>query len=209
MAYVSSPNGDTTALNAEIASIAERLKADGVDTVVLAGDTIGNQWLTGAVKTSYRPDLLFMQTSGVDAYAITPGNDLSILEGVVGGSVFPSAEASGANATAETKDCFAVQEAAGIVIQDPATLKVGDVRQYEPSVLACQQVYLLRQILEKAGTTLNYGTFEQAGNSLKGITLPGSPDAWNYGAPPSADGDPPSYLLEWNPTTKRMELSGN
>ena len=208
-AYVTSPSGDATALNAEIATVAERLKSEGVDTVVLAGDTIGNQWLTGAVKTSYRPKLLFMQTSGVDAFAITPGNDLSILDGVIGGSVYPAAEGAGTAASTQTKDCFAIQEKAGIVIQDPATLKVGDVQQYQPSLLACQQVELLQQILEKAGTTLNYGTFEEAGNSLKGITLSGSPDAWNYGAPPSADGDPPSYLLEWNPTTKRMELAGN
>ena len=94
-AYVTSPSGDATALNAEIATIAERLKSEGVDTVVLAGDTIGNQWLTGAVKTSYRPTLLFMQTSGIDAFAITPGNDLSILDGVIGGGVYPAAEGAG------------------------------------------------------------------------------------------------------------------
>ena len=108
-------------------------------------------------------------------------------------------KAAGTAATAQTKDCFAIQEKAGIVIQDPATLKVGDVQQYQPSLLACQQVELLQQILEKAGTTLNYGTFEEAGNSLKGITLSGSPDAWNYGAPPSADGDPPSYSARVEP----------
>jgi hypothetical protein len=37
--------------------------------------------------------------------------------------------------------------------------------------------------------------------------LPFSPDPWNFGAPPKADGDPKLYVYEWNPSTKAFEAA--
>ena len=61
-------------------------------------------------------------------------------------------------------------------------------------------------ILQKAGPTLNYGTFAAAGNSLGKIVLPTFPDAWNFGAPPNADGNPKVYFFKWNPTTDQYDI---
>ena len=76
------------------------------------------------------------------------------------------------------------------------------------SALACQQMALLTAILQKAGPTLNYGTFAAAGNSLGKIVLPSFPDAWNFGAPPNADGNPKVYLFKCDPATSTFVIIG-
>ncbi|MEZ5165036.1 MAG: hypothetical protein R2695_00595 [Acidimicrobiales bacterium] len=56
-------------------------------------------------------------------------------------------------------------------------------------------------IAEAAGPDLDYGSFGYAGDHLGPVAIPGHPEPFTYGPPPSADGDPPVYLFEFDPAT--------
>ena len=98
-----------------------------------------------------------------------------------------------------TAACFAVQRKAGLVINKPSTVPAGSSNQIAASGQACTQMALLTAILQKAGPTLNYGTFAAAGNSLGKIVLPASPDPWTSAPPPDIDGNPKVYLYHLGP----------
>ncbi len=98
-----------------------------------------------------------------------------------------------------------VQRKAGLVIKPSSTVPQGQPDQFVSSALACQQMALLTAILQKAGPTLNYGTFAAAGNSLGKIVLPTFPDAWTFGAPPNADGNPKVYFFQWDPASDQFD----
>jgi hypothetical protein len=102
--------------------------------------------------------------------------------------------------------CYRIQGAAGYKTPDPATLAPKDVSKVAAANIACGDVALLRAILEKAGRNLNYGTFEQAGEHLGRIVLPGSPHPFHFGPPPATDGNPVPNVYEWNAARKQFVL---
>ena len=63
---------------------------------------------------------------------------------------------------------------------------------------ACLNFGLFRAITEAAGEDLNYGTFQQAGESLGAVHLPGAEDDYEFGPYPAIDGDLPMYLFDWD-----------
>ena len=58
---------------------------------------------------------------------------------------------------------------------------------------------LLRALLEAAGEDLNYGTLEAAVDGL-GVELPQPARAGHLRPAPAADGDPPAFLYDWEPS---------
>jgi hypothetical protein len=71
---------------------------------------------------------------------------------------------------------------------------------YVSGFTACNEVTLLRALLEAAGEDLNYGTLAAGADGLE-VELPGEPTPRVYGPPPAADGDPTAYLFDWDPGT--------
>jgi hypothetical protein len=202
------PTSDTTATMAQAETLSERLKADGATKVLLVGESAPGSYLQGLAKTDYRPQLLFSDLNALAAFTGNKGNDLSVLNGSVTGGPFGPSDARLALG-GPTKACMDVQRKAGLVIKPSSTVAVDQPDQFVSSALACQQMALLTAILQKAGPTLNYGTFAAAGDSLGKIVLPTFPDAWTFGAPPNADGNPKVYFFQWNPSTDQYDILKN
>ena len=158
-AVLDAPTNDTTATYAQAATISERFKAAGADKVLLVGESAPGSYLPGLAKTDYRPQLLFSDLNGVSAYLGNKGNDFSVLKGAVSGGPFGPNDAALALG-GPTKACMDVERKAGLVIKPSSQVPKGDPDQFVSSALACQQMALLTAILQKAGPTLNYGTFQ-------------------------------------------------
>ena len=204
-AVLDAPTNDVTATYAQAATISERFKAAGADQVLLVGESSPGSYLPGLAKTNYRPQLLFSNMFGTTAYLGNKGNDFSVLAGAVTGGPYGPPDAQFALG-GPTKACLDVERKAGLVIKPPSQVPEGQPDQFAASAIACQQMALLTAILQKAGPTLNYGTFAAAGNSLGKIVLPTFPDAWTFGAPPDADGNPKVYVFQWNPTKSEFDI---
>lgn len=201
-ALIDAPSDDTAANTAAARTIAERFEASGADTVVVAG-TAPQPFNLGLAQTGYRPQLAFTNTASVDSYINADGSDLSILEDAVAASYYGPADDQ-LELPGVTAECFEIQRAAGLVINRPSTVPEGEPNQFAASYYACQQLYLLRAILEAAGPELDYGTFQTAGNQLGEVELPGAPEPFTFGPPPSADGDPQLYAFEFDPSTDTL-----
>jgi ABC-type branched-subunit amino acid transport system substrate-binding protein len=195
-AVIDAPENDVAAQNAAVAVIAERFRSSGATKVLVVG-TGGLTWANGVESTGYRPQLLFTNINSISAYTEdAAGRDDTVLAGSVVGGLYGGDDAFQLDSM---QACVAVLRAAGITVDDPADLEPGQPETYVSAYSACRNVALFQAIAEAAGEQLNYGTFQQAGDDLGEVTIPGYPDPFSYGAPPSADGDPPVYVFEWDP----------
>ncbi len=193
---------DITAANAAVAVIAERFESSGVDQVLILGNA-GLGWASGTEALDYRPQLFLTDPSSVLAFAHdTTGNDLSVLDDAVAGGLYGPAE--NIYALEAMQECIGVIEEAGGEVPDPATT-AEDEGYYVSAFTACDDVTLLRALLEAAGEDLDYGTLAAGAEGLE-VQLPGEPTPRTYGAPPAADGDPPPYLFDWDPDTVEFVL---
>ncbi len=207
-AILDAPTNDTTATYAQAATISEKFKSDGATQVLLVGTSAPGSYLPGLAKTDYRPQLVISNLTGIQAYTSNKGNDFTVLKDAIsGGPNLPPDQRLALGGP--TKACMDVQRKAGLVIKPSSTVPEGQPDQFVASALACQQMVLLEAILQKAGPTLNYGTFAAAGNSLGKIVLPTFPDAWNFGAPPNADGNPKIFIAQWDPTSSQFNTTGS
>jgi hypothetical protein len=190
------PTNDAGATYAAAATIAERFKAAGADQVLVIGPGTAPGWLTGLSQTDYRPQMRFAVRNSVDTYT----GDPALLEGSTTGATFDASEVFDTLGD-PSKECYDIQRAAGLVLLPNSQVAKGETDQFVSSSAACRYMYLLKAILEKAGTDLNRATFKAAGDSLGEVVLPGSPDPFMFGPPPSADGDPKVYLYDWDVAT--------
>ena len=205
-AIMSAPTSDATATMAEAQTISERFKADGVQKLLLVGESAPGAYLQGLAKTTFRPQMIVTDLNGLAAFTGTKTNDFSVLKNALSGGPFGPPDARLALG-GPTKACMDIQRKAGLVIKPSSTVPQGQPDQFVSSALACQQMVLLEAILQKAGPTLNYGTFAAAGNSLGKIVLPTFPDPWTFGAPPNADGNPKVYFFQWDSSTDQFEIT--
>jgi hypothetical protein len=90
-------------------------------------------------------------------------------------------------------------------VPEPDSLPEGSGSTYVAGTTACTVMALFQQVVKAAGDDLNYGSLAAAVDGLE-VDLPGTPDPVTYGPPPSADGDQPAYLFDWDPSTKTFEL---
>jgi hypothetical protein len=63
-------------------------------------------------------------------------------------------------------------------------------------------MFACEAIAGKAGRTLDYGTFDEAGTSLGATKIPGDPTPMHFGPTPSRDGDPAVSTFVWDPNEK-------
>lgn len=183
---------------------AEKFKADGAEQVLGIGPNVAQGFITGLTRTDFRPELRFSSLGAPRAYAQGQGNDLSAMPGALTGGGYDFNQFSSLGDP--TKECIGIQEAAGLPIVPLTEVPKGEPRQIAGSFDACQQLYLLKAVMEKAGKDLNFGTFKDAGDSLGSITLPFSPDPWNFGPTPHSDGDQPVYLYEFDEAGKTFKM---
>jgi len=188
---------DIVEQNRQVAVIAERFEAAGVDQVLAVGSS-GLGWAGGVESLDYRPKLLLTDQSSITAYANdTAGRDLSVLDGAVAGNVYGGAQ--NIFELPQMQDCVSIVTDAGIEVPEPASLGEDEGAIYSAGMESCGYVSLLQALLEAAGEDLNYGTLAAAVADGLEVDLPNQPDPLTYGPPPAADGDAPAYLYDWDP----------
>ncbi len=192
-AVVDTPRDDNTASNANTAIVAERFSSEGIDRVLTVGDG-AIAWLNGVQGTDYRPRVLMTNGNPATAFLSTPGNDLSILEGAVSGNTYGGPQ--NVYELPGQQECTNTLEDAGVEVPEPATFD-GDTEPYKGPFIVCNEVALLRALLEAAGPDLNYGTLTAGADGLE-VQLPGDEAPSTFGPPPAADGDRPAYLFDWD-----------
>lgn len=194
-AVVTAPPDDITAVNAEIAVFAERFEAAGIDQVLITGQS-GLGWAGGVESTDYRPELRITNYNSIQAFANDAGRDLSILDGTVAGNLYSPSQRIWELPAMQA--CISVLEEAGVEVPEPDSLPEDAGALYQAGISACRDVALLRALLEAAGEDLNYGSLVAGADGLE-VELPTQPEPVTYGPAPSADGDPPAYLFDWDP----------
>lgn len=199
-AVLDAPPDDVAAQNQAVNVIAERFKSSGANKVLIIGGG-GINWANAMEKSPYRPKLVFTGTNSIAAfYNDSASRDLSLLQGAVAGGLYGPAQAV-YDEPAMSK-CLAVQKKAGVKLTPPDDVPEGKPAQYVSSFAACRTLALFRAIAEKAGKTLNYGTFDQAGTSLGAVHIPGDPTSFHFGPTPARDGNPAVTTYVWDPAKK-------
>lgn len=194
-ATADAPTDDITAVNAATAVVAEAFQAAGVDQVLTVGQS-GLGWATGTADLDYRPQLLLNDPNSIIAYTADASNDLSVLDGAVAGSLYGGAQ--NIYDLEGMQECLGVLSDSGIDIPEPDTAVPDEPTPWTSAFSACQNVALLRSLIEAAGEDLNYGTLAAGATDLE-VALPNQPEPVTYGPPPAADGDPTPYIFEWDP----------
>ncbi|MBL8775000.1 MAG: ABC transporter substrate-binding protein [Acidimicrobiales bacterium] len=195
---------DPDQVAAEAQTIFQRFEASDADTVLALGSGTAAVVSEGLEGSDYSPQVAFNSTNAVNAYARDTTHDASVFEGAVGVGVYGPPDAY-LELGGITETCLDVTRDAGLEIVPPSQVGEGEPNQIVSSLAACQQLALLSAILDGAGEDLNYGTFQTAGYNLGDIELPGEPEPFHYGPPPSTDGDRPLFRYEFDIDTRQFE----
>jgi hypothetical protein len=104
------------------------------------------------------------------------------------------------------KRCIAIVHAAEpkAVINNPVTATPSTPVTWNAPEGACQQMALFEAIVKAAGKTLNSATFNQGGQSLTHLTIPGGGGVYDFG-PGHSDGNGPVTIFEWNTAAQKLE----
>jgi ABC-type branched-subunit amino acid transport system substrate-binding protein len=193
--------GDTVAADNAIAVFAQRFEASDVDTVLVVGDGF-LPIATGMAKTTFRPTLVATSYNSVTAYlGDDAANDLSLLEGLVVGSVTPGYPGSWDDP--ELQDCIDIVEAAtGTTINDPELRTDDQPENLVSARAACWYVRLFAAIATAAGPDLTNDSFRAAGDTLGDHPVAGI-GLGHYTAE-TPDGGFPIYLYRYDPAEEDL-----
>jgi ABC-type branched-subunit amino acid transport system substrate-binding protein len=200
------PDNDPTAVQNSVKASAERFKAAGADTVLIAGAS-GQDWpMAMADDTSYRPKLLFVDSIAVQAFATNAATtDTSVLNGSVAGGIYGPDPAIFAEP--QMQKCVGVIKAKGTDVPAPVEGSTDMSNQpYQAAFAACPHMALVKAWLDAAGKNLNYGTLNAALTHGFQVNIPGDPAPRTYGPAPKADGDPAAYLFNWDQSKKTLVI---
>ncbi len=194
VAIANAPPGDIPAGQAEMDTILERFKSDGVKTILAEGGSIA---LVGQrlAQTTYRPRLVATNEGALASYVNTPGSDQNVLQGALTGNVgYPY------NDPTLTKCRDAVGKATGETMVE--TPKPGEPSYRTSAEIACRYVPLFAELAKAAGKNLTTASFGKAGEKAKSVDVPGSGSiAYNAKTHSFAQ---PVFLARYNPATKTI-----
>lgn len=195
VAYVTSPNDDTTAQRAEMDTILKRMQADGVTSVIAVEGEVTNV-ANELAKSDYRPKVLATSNSAVQGFTNTAANDVSGLKaGLVSGDVsYPYDEP----ALAACRD--KVAKATGETMVE--NVQPGDPSYRTSAELACRYVTFFADLAAASGKNLTTKSFANAAKKAGTVTVPGS-GAITYN-PKTKTFVQPVYLFRFDPTSRLM-----
>ena len=202
----SAPQGDLSAENEQLAVIAQRFQASGVNEVVAVGYG-GSVWPEGlsAIQSSYNPP--WVATSESDFTGDVGGsNDPEYLSNVTTATPIPS----GATIWADpgTQACVKLIRKAypSDHINAFSATAPGSEATWMGPELACTDVALFVAIAKAAGKNLTLASFVHAAYGLRNVVIPGSTAPISFGPNrPYALG--PVYLVHYDASTKAIEYA--
>jgi len=192
VAILNAPQGDIPAGQAEMDTVLERFKSDGVKTILAVG---GTPVLTAQrlAKTDYRPRLAITNQSVISAYLNTAGSDKTVLKDAIAGN--PSyAYNDPTLSKCREKVAAATNET---MVETPAP---GQPSYRTSAEVACRYVTLFTALAKAAGKNLTTASFGKAGQKAGSVDVPGSGTiAYN---PKTHTFAQPVFLARYNPTTQ-------
>jgi ABC-type branched-subunit amino acid transport system substrate-binding protein len=202
----SAPTNDVNAEYQQYGLIARKFQSFGADVVVAVGQA-GTGWPKALQvnRSSYLPRLVAGSFNSLSAYvADNSGNDPEVLQGAVTGSSNPSHSVGWTDPA--MKSCVALvrQAEPNADINDPITATAKTPNTWVSPTAACQNVALFVAIAKAAGTTLNDATFNQGGESLTGVLIPGFAGVALHYGPDKHDGDGAIYLSNYDTAQRNL-----
>lgn len=198
--YLPAVGLDAAALAQQSGVMVQKARAAGADIVLLAGGA-GQTMPAVIEKTDWRPRMTF---TGIPyGYLLDKAkHDFSILDG---------AQTAGAtlgwDRDPAMQECIATMEAAHPDLKgklvDPNTVPSGQPNPSASLWTACINVTLFKAIAEKAGRTLDYGTFQQAGFGLGSFHIPSYAENATYSRD-NTSGSIPLHPMTYDPAANRF-----
>jgi hypothetical protein len=207
----SAPANDINAGYQQYGLIASKFKSASANLVVAVGQA-GTGWPKALQvnHSTYLPRLVAGSFNSLAAYvADTSGNDPSVLEGAITGSSNPPPTVSWNDPA--MKSCVAVIQQAepNAQINNPITATAKTPNTWVSPGAACQNVALFVAIAKAAGATLNNATFNQGGESLTSVQIPGFGGTPLHYGPGKHDGDGPIYLSNYDTAQRKLVTDQN
>jgi hypothetical protein len=199
-AVITASTSDSTALGSQVAVAAQKFQVAGADVVIIVGG-LATEYPPIEARTTFRPELMF--TSASDATAATVSSKVNT-------AVFKNALA--ADVATDFNDpavqtCIQTVEAAYPSLKgklvNPTLVKSGSPTLATSVDGACTELGLFTAIAGKAGSDLNYDTFQQAGVSLGKVHIPYYTGDADY-TPSTPYGDVPDVLFTFNPASSQF-----
>ncbi len=207
------PTNDTAANESLNAAILQRFEVVGVETVLAPGNS-STSFAQALETSSYRPRLLATNSGSLIGWINSADErDLSVLDNVVAANTF--GPDSAIFSEPRLVECIDAVKAAGLYWIGPDDYLAGvnpdqefqeGERPFVSTRAACAALALFTQIATAAGPNLNYASFQAAGYEIGDVQIPGIPDPYFYGPPPSSDGDPPVYLYHWDQASESFVI---
>jgi ABC-type branched-subunit amino acid transport system substrate-binding protein len=200
------PTTDTGASGSQYAVIAQKFESSGANVVVAVGSA-SEAWPAAlqSNQSTYLPRLVATNETDLSAYATNAGYSSAVLRGALTATNLPPASVWWNDPAMHR--CIATIKAAEptAIIYDPVTGTASTPHTWRAPLTACQQVALFDDIVKAAGRTLNNDTFDEGGQSLTHVTIPGGGGTYDFGGR-HHDGDGPVFVYEWSSRSHDLVL---
>jgi ABC-type branched-subunit amino acid transport system substrate-binding protein len=197
------PTNDTTAVDQDVAVIAQRFQSAGA-TVLVAVGTGASVWLTAeqANQSTYVPRLLALNGTQVEGYVnAETGNDPTYLKGLLSGTATEPYSVAWEQPSM-TRCIAGIRKAyPSDTIGSPVNASSTAPQTWTAPVVACRNVALLTAILKAAGKTVTNETFAKGGESLRNISIPGVAGTISF-MPGQQYANAPLFLVTYDTKTK-------
>jgi ABC-type branched-subunit amino acid transport system substrate-binding protein len=195
-AVIDAPSSDTVAAQAQADTIIQRFKADGITTIVAAGNSIVATGRAIAKTPDYRPRLAATARSTTSAYIADKSNDLSVLKNAVTGTIGYDFNDPALQKCYETVVKVTGQ---GPIIENPGQ---GQPSPVTSANTACRYIHLFEALAEATGKNLTTASFGRAAQKAGSVELPG----WGSVAydPKARSFNLPVYLYRFDTATQDL-----
>jgi ABC-type branched-subunit amino acid transport system substrate-binding protein len=194
-AVIDAPASDTDAAQAQADTIIQRFKADGIKTILSAGNAIVAAGRGVAKVPDYRPRMVSTLQNTMAAYITDKSNDLSVMENAITGNVAEDFN------NPDLQKCYGlVEKATGDpIVERPAQ---GEPSPVTSASSACRYMGLFSALANASGKNLTTATFGKAAQKAGSVEVPG------YGSmaynPKTHTFAIPVFLYRFDPTTKTL-----
>lgn len=173
VAFTEATSGDIAAEDAAWEPIAERIRSEGADTVLLIGNTQGG--IRGIRRAGLDVEIWALDVSGLT----NPGTTLSPqdLDGAITINGMTDIEAWEEDPLVQ--ECKAIFSAANpdVEVTSPADAEDGVEQWFNPIMAYCRWLRLFAMVAEAAGPDLTQESFASAAATFEQFALPGLPFA--------------------------------
>ena len=203
------PTGDEAASNQEVAIIAQRFQAEGVDEVIAVG-TGGTIWPESlqAAQSSYTPSWIATSQPSLETAALSLSIQPKYLRNVLTSSPVPSNYEIWHTPAVQQCDSVVRRAYPNLKITPPANPIAGSDQTFYAIESACLNLALFTTVAKAAGKNLTSSSFAHAGYALRDAAIPGAGGPVSF-APGRAYAIGPVYLVTYDAAKSVLQFSAS